>query len=91
MTIGIACARRKFSSHSTLSMSMWFVGSSSSSTSGSLSSSFARPMRIFHPPLKVETAASLSASAKPMLPSMRSTFASSLNAPFFSASAILVL
>jgi len=55
------------------SKSKWLVGSSSSKTLGSESKIFPRPMRIFQPPLKLDTGRFASSGMKPIWPSTRST------------------
>mmetsp|Transcript_69527 Transcript_69527/g.182244 ORF Transcript_69527/g.182244 Transcript_69527/m.182244 type:complete len:296 (+) Transcript_69527:1248-2135(+) len=73
-TIGSVCIERNCSSHSTLSRSKWFVGSSSSSTSGAVMKIFERPMRTFQPPENTPTSWSRSSGRKPTLlqmPDMR--------------------
>ncbi len=56
---------RKSSSQMMDSMSRWFVGSSSSRTSGRPSSTRAIATRIFHPPDNAPTSPSIRSSSKP--------------------------
>ncbi len=58
-------AFRNCSSQRMLSMSRWFVGSSSSSTSNWPSSTLAMDTRIFQPPERAPTSPSICPSSKP--------------------------
>ena len=55
------------------SKSKWLVGSSSKSKLGSDSKIFPSPIRIFQPPLKLDTGSDASSGMKPICPNTRST------------------
>ena len=65
----------KCSNHWMDSMSRWFVGSSSSKTSGRRSSSLASSIRMRHPPLNSAVGRSKSSRANPRPSSVRSNSA----------------
>mmetsp|Transcript_15550 Transcript_15550/g.32924 ORF Transcript_15550/g.32924 Transcript_15550/m.32924 type:complete len:325 (+) Transcript_15550:1335-2309(+) len=83
--MGKVCFFRKPSSHSTLSKSKWFVGSSSSKTSGPVMKILERPMRTFHPPEKTPTGCSKSSLRNPTWPQILSKRSSRSQMRKFSA------